>query len=161
MAKVAKVSKVSLTAGEFDSKVKRLLTVKSLMEELQKEYGTLMEELESQYQNDAKVEEVVKGVNFKMVKVPVNQGRNTYDADRLIPFIKAIRGAYNKVFKKVVVRKMDIDTKYLDELVKNGKLPEEVLNKCRKDKWTFRSMFKRVEEDVTTTLENNKKRTTA
>lgn len=87
----------------------------------------------------------------------VNQGRNSYDADKLLPFIKAIRGAYNKVFKKIVIRKMDINVKALDKLIEEGKLPEEVLNKCRKDKWTFRSIFKKIETEPATILPANKK----
>jgi hypothetical protein len=148
--------KIVLTAQDFDKKVQRLMFVKQELDALSKEREDLLRELEGQYKSAPSEIEVIKGINYKMEKVPVNQGRNTYDAEKLIPFIKAIRGAYNKIFKKVVIRKMDIDVKALQELVNTGKLPEGVLNKCRKDKWTFRSMFKKVEEDVTTTLENKK-----
>lgn len=150
----------TMTAQDFDRKVQRLMFVKQELEILTKEHESLLRELKNQYKDAPSQNEVIKGINYKMEKVPVNQGRNTYDEDKLLPFIKAIRGAYNKVFKKIIIRKIDIDTKALQELVNNGNLPEEVLNKCRKDKWTFRSMFKKVEEDTTTILED-KKETTA
>jgi t-SNARE complex subunit (syntaxin) len=92
--------KIKLTAEDFDRKVQRLLFVKQELETLTKEQDELINLLEGHYTKVASQEEIIQGVNFKMVKVPVNQGRNSYDADKLLPFIKAIRGAYNKVFKK-------------------------------------------------------------
>jgi len=149
--------KIKLTAEDFDRKVQRLLFVKQELETLTKEQDELINLLEGHYTKEASKEEIIQGVNFKMVKVPVNQGRNSYDADKLLPFIKAIRGAYNKVFKKIVIRKMDINVKALDKLIEEGKLPEEVLNKCRKDKWTFRSIFKKIETESAMVLPTNKK----
>jgi hypothetical protein len=52
---------------------------------------------------------------------------------------------------------MDINVKALDKLIEEGKLPEEVLNKCRKDKWTFRSIFKKIETESAIVLPTNKK----
>lgn len=147
---MGKMDKKMLTAKAFDEKVQRLLFLKQEIANLNKESADLLAELEGQYNKTPDQVEIIQGINYRMEKTPVNQGRNSYDADKLIPFIKAIRGAYNKVFKMVVIRKMDIDLKALQSLVDEGKLPEEVVNKCRKDKWTFRSMFKKIETEQTT-----------
>lgn len=101
--------------------------------------------LESQYKLDASVKEIIQGIETQIEKVPVNTGRNSYDIEILKPFLTAIR-KFTPIARPTRVYKLDV--KGLNDLVKKGKLPESVLDKARKDKWTFRSQFKRIEKVV-------------
>jgi hypothetical protein len=142
MAKAKSTQKLSKT--EIDTNIKRLWLIDEEQDKLNKEAKAIRVLLESQYQLPAEQKEVIYGNETYMEKTPVDNGKNTYDAEKLKPFLKAIRVAIGKIIKKVEI----VDTKALDELVKIGKLPPEALDTCRVSKWTFRSMFKRIESAV-------------
>lgn len=152
-----KIKKVNqLDPNEIDEKILELLLkkeeLKDLTNEFKKNKKTFTDRikelkvlLESQYIWPAQREEIVHGYETLMKKIPVNQGRNSFDHKTLKPFLDAI-DEYDNVVTKKVTTTYEVDTKALKKLIKNGKLPESVLDKARKDKWTFKSDFKRVEK---------------
>ena len=144
---VQKISK-----KDVDEMILELLKLEDEKKALDKRIKEIKSTLESQYQLDKNQKEIIIGEETYYEKIPVNTGRNSYDVEKLRPYLKAIRCA-SKVIKKVEM----VDVNELNKLVQIGKLPPEVLDKCRLDKWTFKSAFKRIEAKV----KSREKRTVA
>jgi len=150
------IKTVKLTKVELDEKLQRIIFLKQDIKKQQAEtkkscdeHDKLRNELEGQYSKGTQVVEIIKGNKYLMKKILINTGANAYDLEKITPFLKAIKGAFNKVVEKIVTYK--IDAKKLDALVKDGKLPQSVLDEARKNNYTFKSDFKTIEEDAKAT----------
>lgn len=141
-----------LTKKVFDEKVAEFLLLKEQRENIDTRIKELQSTLESQYALKPEEVEIFKGKEFIMEKVPINKGRNDYDAEKVKAILKPI-GKVSEVIKKVEI----VDVKAFDELVKTGFIPKESQDACRNNKWTFKSMFKRIEE-VMQAVKNGKKK---
>lgn len=131
---------LKLTKNEIDEKILELLTVNEQIKTLEKRQKTLKAELESQYNLPADQKETIEGTMTRMNKIPVDQSKNNYNIDLLKPLLKSVR-KLGTIIKKVET----IDTKGLDELVKNGTLNASDVNACKVAKWSFRTQFSRIE----------------
>lgn len=136
---------LKLTKTEIDEKILELLSINEQIKTLEKKQKELKASLESQYKLPADQKETIEGVMTRMNKIPVDQSKNNYNIDLLKPLLKSVR-KLGTIIKKVET----IDTKGLDELVKNGTLNESDVNACKIAKWSFRTQFSRIE-----TADNN------
>jgi hypothetical protein len=134
-----------LTSQEFDNHLLEFLRLKEEQKKINKRLEVLQSALESQYSLTPDQKEIVRGICTEMEKIPVNNGRNNFDPEKLRPFLKAIRKV-KTVLK--VVKVVKVDVKALNGLVDCGLLAPENLDVCRSDSWTFRSQFRRVEAVV-------------
>lgn len=133
----------NVSKKEVDNLIFELLKLEEDKKKIDKRIKEIKSILESQYTLDDNKKEYIYGDETYIEKIPVNNGRNTYDAQKLKPYLRATRSV-SKVIKKVEV----VDLVELNKLVEIGKLPVEVLDKCRVDKWTFKSIFKRMENTI-------------
>ena len=133
----------NVSKKEVDNLIFELLKLEEDKKKIDKRIKEIKSFLESQYTLDDNKKEYIYGDETYIEKIPVNNGRNTYDAQKLKPYLRATRSV-SKVIKKVEV----VDLVELNKLVEIGKLPVEVLDKCRVDKWTFKSIFKRMENTI-------------
>jgi hypothetical protein len=146
------MAQAKLTKKEIDVKIERLLKIDQESKTLAKEIKEIKTTLEAQYVLTPDQKETIYGNITYLEKVPVELGKNSYDIEKLRPYLKAIRGG-SKAIKKIEV----LDTKILDAFVKEGKLPPEALSNCNESKWTFKSMFKRIETVAANIIIKDKK----
>lgn len=130
-----------LSKKQIDQDVLRLLLLDEAIKKLQKEAKGLKNNLESQYIEDNKVREIISGMVCEFEKIPVNKGAHSYDPAKVKVYTDAI-GKTSEVIETVEI----VDDKKFEKLSKDGFIPETVLDKCRLDKWTFKSDFRRKEE---------------
>jgi len=130
-----------LAKKEIDSSVLRLLLLDEAMKKIKAEHTSLKNALESQYIEDKRVRELISGSVCEYEKIPVNKGAHTYDATKSKVYTDACNKT-NEVIETIEV----VDGKKFEALAKLGFFPENVLDKCRLDKWTFKSDFRRKEE---------------
>lgn len=142
-----------LTKKDFDKKVLELLLLQEQQAETNDRIKDLKNTLEAQYEFDASVIEIIQGNETIMEKTPVDNGRNKYDTKKLRKVLKPTNQAKN-IIKRVEV----VDTKALNKLVKMGQVTEEMLDKCRESRWTFRTTFKRIEEVIQKTQPKTKQK---
>ena len=133
----------NVSKKEVDNLIFELLKLEEDKKKIDKRIKEIKSILESQYTLDDNKKEYIYGDETYIEKIPVNNGRNTNDAQKLKPYLRATRSV-SKVIKKVEV----VDLVELNKLVEIGKLPVEVVDKCRVDKWTFKSIFKRMENTI-------------
>ena len=143
MAKPKKVMNArKLTQDEIDKAIDELLKEDEISKRSWKRVLELKALLETQYKLDPEQREIIQGKNFEMVKVPINNGRNTFSVDKLRPFLRKI-GKTRMVIKSK--RTVYVDQTALRELEEQGFIPREVIDNCREDKWTFKSEFRHIE----------------
>ena len=136
------VSAPKLTSEEIDAAVIELLAENEVSKRSWKRVLELKALLESQYKLKPEQEEIIQGAKCEMVKIPVNNGRNTFSTEKLRPFLRKI-GKTRVVIKSR--RTVYVDTAELHRLEEEGFIPREVIDNCREDKWTFKSEFRRIE----------------
>jgi transcriptional regulator of aromatic amino acid metabolism len=141
-----------LTKKVFDAKVAEFLLLKEQKEAIDAKLKDLQTSLESQYALKPEEIEIVRGKDFLMEKVPVNKGKNDYDAVKVEAILKPI-GKVDEVIQTVKI----VDVKAFNGLVKAGFIAPESQDACRNNKWTFKSMFKRIEEVVQAVTTGKKK----
>ena len=129
-----------LSKKQIDADVLRLLLLNEAIKMIKKEHTALKNSLEAQYIEDAKTREIIFGSSCEFEKIPVNTGAHAYDSVKAKVYTDAI-GKTADVIKTVEI----VDSKKFEALAKDGFIPETVLDKCRLDKWTFKSDFRRKE----------------
>lgn len=128
-----------LSKKQIDSDVLRLLLLGEAMKKIKKEHDTLKNSLESQYIEDDKVREIISGSVCEFEKIPVNKGAHNYDP----ALVKVYTDACGKTAEVIETIEV-VDSKKFEKLCPDF-IPEVVLDKCRINKWTFKSDFRRKE----------------
>ena len=140
MAKQIEFTGKKLSKKVMDEKILRYLELNEQSKIIKKEIDILKKELEGQYTLPADQKEEFFGKETQMEKIPVDNGKNVYDIELLKPILKSVR-KLSSVIKKVEI----IDVTELNKLVKDGVITQSQLNVCRKSNWTFKTIFKRIE----------------
>ena len=136
-----KVKAPKLSPQELDKLVLEYMAKDRVVKRANARLAEIKKIIEGQYSKKAQTKEVLKGIVTEVTKIPVNNGRNKYNAEKLRPFLKAIR-KLNSIIK--VQKTYTIDVPALNKLEKDGDLTKEILDTCREDSWTFKSDFKRI-----------------
>ena len=152
MAKQIEFTDKKLSKKVMDEKILRYLELNEQSKIIKKEIDILKKELEGQYTLPADQKEEFFGKETQMEKIPVDNGKNVYDIELLKPILKSVR-KLSSVIKKVEI----IDVTELNKLVKDGVITQSQLNVCRKSNWTFKTIFKRIENKEAIAKKNNKK----
>lgn len=147
---MAKMSKMTATANaqaakkaQLDKDIREFMEVNEQRRALAKREAVLKGRIEANYVLDASVKELLMGAEMYAEKVP-SKRNVTWDYEAVATLVLAAQqaGALVTVDQVATQRVVtDVNTKPLEQLVKDGLVPQEAVDKCFTCQYTFSSKF--------------------